>query len=70
MPAKTHAQDPSLQRKALLAAQRKAHREQPNSFKPDALTDKVVTVEPDGTGPTPTDTFDTDKDQAAGSGSH
>lgn len=56
------------QRDALLDAQRKAHRTQPDSFKEDALTDKVVSVEPDGTGPTPTETFDTDKDQRKGSG--
>ena len=37
-------------------------------FKEDALTDKVVSVEPDGTGTTPTATFDTDKDQRKGSG--
>ena len=46
--------DPQTQ--ALLDAQRKAHRNQPGSFKEDALTDKVVSVEPDGTGPTPTST--------------
>ena len=59
--------DPQTQ--ALLNAQRKAHRNQPGSFKEDALTEKVVSVEPDGTGPTPTETFDTDKDKRKGSGS-
>ena len=58
--------DPQTQ--ALLDAHRKAHRNQPGSFKEDALTDKVVSVEPDGTGPTPTGTFDTDKDTRKGSG--
>ena len=60
---------PDQQRQDLLDAQRKAHRNQPDSFKEDALTDKVVSVGPDGTGPTPTETFDTDKDQRKGSGS-
>ena len=59
---------PEQQRQDLLDAQRKAHRNQPDSFKEDALTDKVVSVEPDGTGPTPTESFDTDKDQRKGSG--
>lgn len=63
----TQTTDPQTQ--ALLDAQRKAHRTQPGSFKEDALTDKVVSVEPDGTGPTPTETFDTEKDQRKGSGS-
>lgn len=61
-------QDRPDQRDALLEAQRQAHAGQPDSFKPDALDDKQVRVEPDGTGPTSTATFDTDRDQAAGSG--
>jgi len=56
------------QRQALLDAQRKAHQDQPRSVKEDALTDKIVTVEPDGTGPTPTQTFDPDQDQIDGQG--
>jgi hypothetical protein len=57
------------QRQSLLDAQRKANKGQPRNFKQDAIDDKVVSVEPDGTGPTSTATFDADKDQAAGSGS-
>jgi hypothetical protein len=60
---------PEAQLQALLDAERKAHEHQPRSFKDDALTDKVVTVAPDGTGPTSTATFDPEPDQAAGSGS-
>jgi len=57
------------QRQSLLDSQRKANKGQPRNFKEDALDDKVVSVEPDGTGPTSTATFDPEKDQAAGSGS-
>ena len=53
---------------AVLDSQRRANQGQPRNFKEDALTDKLVTVEPDGTGPTPTGTFDTETDQALGSG--
>ncbi len=60
--------DPQSQRESLLDAQRRAHADQPRSFKEDALQDKVVEVEPDGTGPTGTETFDPPQDQAAGSG--
>ena len=56
------------QREALLESQRRANQGQPRNFKEDALTDKVVSVEPDGTGPTPTESFDADVDQALGSG--
>jgi hypothetical protein len=56
------------QREAVLESQRNANQGQPRNFKEDALTEKVVTVEPDGTGPTSTGTFDTDTDQALGSG--
>lgn len=55
--------DAQAQRRALLDAQRQAHQDQPRSFKDDALTDKIVTVEPDGTGPTPTKTFDPEADE-------
>lgn len=68
MPSKPTTQDRPDQRDALLDAQRRAHADQPGSFKPDALQDKRVTVEPDGTGPTPTGTFDTEADRDAGSG--
>ena len=56
------------QRDALLDSQRRANQGQPRNFKEDALTDKELTVEPDGTGPTSTGTFDTDTDQSLGSG--
>jgi glyoxylase I family protein len=51
------------QRKDLLANERKANRDEPRNFKEDALTDKLITVEPDGTGPTPTETFDPERDR-------
>ena len=60
--------DAQSQREGLLDAQREAHAKQPRSFKEDALDDKVVEVEPDGTGPTSTETFDPPQDQSAGSG--
>jgi hypothetical protein len=60
--------DAAEQREALLDSQRRANRGQPRNFKEDALTEKIVTVEPDGTGPTSTETFDADADQALGSG--
>ena len=56
------------QREALLDSQRRANEGQPRNFKEDALADKVITVEPDGTGPTPTGTFDAETDQELGSG--
>lgn len=59
---------PQAQRDALLEAERAAHAQQPRNFKEDALTDKIVSVEPDGTGPTSTQTFDTAIDRRAGSG--
>ena len=61
--------DPQAQRDALLDAQRQAHRDQPRSVKDDAVEHKVVQVEPDGTGPTPTESFDPEEDRHAGSGS-
>ena len=60
--------DASDQRDALLESQRRANRDRPRNVREDALTDKVVTVEPDGTGPTSTGTFDADADQARHSG--
>lgn len=60
--------DPEQQREALLEAQRRANAGQPRNFKDDALTDKVVRIEPDGTGPTSTGTLDPQADQARGSG--
>jgi len=59
---------PQAQRDALLESERAAHEQQPRNFKEDALTDKIVSVEPDGTGPTSTQTFDTAIDRRAGSG--
>ena len=59
---------PQAQRDALIEAERAANAQQPRNFKDDALTDKIVTVEPDGTGPGSIKTFDTETDQKAGSG--
>lgn len=61
--------DSGQQREALLESERQANRDQPRNFKEDAITAKVISVEPDGTGPTPTDTFDAEADREAGSGS-
>jgi len=65
MKAKSHTQPmpPKQQREALLDSERAANRDEPRNFKDDALTDKVVSVEPDGTGPTPTETFDAPQDR-------
>ena len=59
---------PQAQRDALLDSERAANAQQPRNFKDDALTDKIVSVEPDGTGPSPIHTFDTEADREAGSG--
>ncbi len=67
--ATTVPMDPDQQREALAESERNANRDQPRNFKDDALSEKVVSVEPDGTGPAPTETFDTDQDRAAESGS-
>lgn len=69
MNAHTTPTAPADQRRELLESERNANRQQPRNFKEDAIADKQVSVEPDGTGPTPTDSFDTPTDQAAGSGS-
>lgn len=53
--------EPSAQREALLESERKALEDQPRGFKSDAITEKVVRVEPDGTGPSPIDTLDPPK---------
>ncbi len=68
-PSQTKPMAPSDQRDALEASERRANAQQPRNFKDDALTEKVVSVEPDGTGPTPTESFDTDEDKRRGSGS-
>ncbi len=60
--------DAESQRKALEESERHAHAKQPRNFKDDALKDKQVRVEPDGTGPTSTGSFDTEQDRARGSG--
>ena len=67
-PSSTKPTAPEQQREDLLDAQRRAHRDEPRNFKEDALDDKVVRVEPDGTGPTSTGTFDATEDQPRGSG--
>lgn len=59
---------PEQQRENLLDAQRKAHQDEPRNFKEDALDDKMVSIEPDGTGPSSTETMDPDADRAKGSG--
>jgi len=61
--SKTRPVPPAQQREELLDAQREANQDEPRNFKQDALDDKVIRVEPDGTGPTPTETFDPEKDQ-------
>jgi len=65
-PAHTQPVPPAQQREAVLESEREANRDEPRNFKDDALTDKVVRVEPDGTGPTPTQTFDAPEDQRRG----
>ena len=67
--SRTKPVEPTKQNRKLLESERRAHKEQPRNFKDDALTDKSVTVEPDGTGPTSTSTFDTEEDRKRGSGS-
>ena len=66
--ATTKPTAPNQQREELLDSQRDANREEPRNFKEDALDDKVVHVEPDGTGPTSTGTFDAPQDEKRGSG--
>ena len=64
--APAQAADPETQRRDLLDAQRRANQHQPRNFKEDALHDKVVHMEPDDTGPTPTETFDPVEDRHTG----
>lgn len=64
--APAQAADPETQRRDLLDAQRRANQHQPRNFKEDALHDKVVHMEPDDTGPTPTETFDPAEDRHTG----
>jgi hypothetical protein len=59
----TKPMPPKQQREALLDSERTANRDEPRNFKEDALSDKVVSVEPDGTGPTSTETFDAPQDR-------
>jgi hypothetical protein len=68
MASNTTPTPPAEQRDALLDNERRANRDEPRNFKDDALTDKKVRVEPDGTGPTSTGTFDPKEDQGRGSG--
>ena len=56
--SKTPDPQATEEREALLDSERKANQDQPRNFKEDALTDKVVSVEPDGTGPSPIETLD------------
>ena len=66
--ASTKPTPPQEQREDLEDSERRANRDQPRNFKEDALEDKEVRVEPDGTGPTSTGTFDAPEDQQRGSG--
>lgn len=66
--AHTTPTPPAEQREQLLENEQAAQQDQPRNFKPDALTDKQVRVEPDGTGPTPTQTFDAPSDQKRAGG--
>lgn len=59
----THPTPPAKQRDDLLDSEREANRDEPRNFKEDALTDKIISVEPDGTGPTATETFDPEQDR-------
>ena len=59
---------PRPQSRAFFSAHPVFRREEYAAAMQRRSTDKVVTVEPDGTGPTPTETFDADADQALGSG--
>ena len=67
-PSHNQPEAPHQQRQDLLENQREANRPGARNFKDDALTGKVVSVEPDGTGPTSTQTLDPDQDRAKGSG--
>ena len=66
--ARTKPTHPNEQREDLLDSSRHANKDEPRNFKEDALDDKVVHVEPDGTGPTSTGTFDAPDDERRGSG--
>jgi hypothetical protein len=66
--ARTTRTPPATQREALLDSEREANQDEPRNFKEDALTDKKISVEPDGTGPTPTQTFDAPQDRKSKSG--
>ena len=66
--SKTRPMPPDQQRDQLLDSERAANRDEPRNFKQDALDEKVVSVEPDGTGPTSTETFDPQQDRERGSG--
>jgi hypothetical protein len=49
-------------------AQRRAHATHPKNFQDEAIEDKQVRIEPDGIGPSPTGSMDTESDRQAGSG--
>ena len=66
--SQTTPTSPEQQREQLLDAQRKANEDSPRNFKEDALDDKQVHIEPDGTGPSSTESLDPQADQAKGSG--
>jgi hypothetical protein len=66
--ARTTPLPPEKQRDDLLDSARNANRDEQRNFKEDALKDKSVHVNPDGTGPTSTETFDAPADEQRGSG--
>jgi hypothetical protein len=66
--ATTKPTAPKEQLKKVHDSAKRANRDEPRNYKKDALEDKEVRVEPDGTGPTSTGTFDAPEDQRRGSG--
>ena len=70
MPSKSKIRPlpPDQQRDKLLDSERAANRDEPRNFKQDALDEKMISVEPDGTGPTSTETLDPAQDRERGSG--
>jgi hypothetical protein len=67
--ARTRPVDPAQQRRDLEDAERRANAPHPRNYNDDANTEKIVSIEPDGIGPTSTGTFDPPEDRRRGSGS-
>lgn len=57
-PSRPTPEPEDAQRKQLEDSERAANRDQPRNFRDEAIEDKVVRVEPDGTGPSPMDSLD------------